>query len=111
MIIIKDKITWYIICFFFLIEAVKMLTLRMPRTKVQQNGSIYMNTYFHLPIKTDHHIIAWKPLIDNERVIHHIVLLGCDKIGKIFLSVSQLSNGFWTVPTVWIFFPFYHICI
>ena len=92
--------------FAFLIEAVKMLTLRMPRTKVQQNGSMYMNTHFHVTIKTDHHVIAWKPLIDNRRVIHHMALLGCDKIGKIFLSISQFSNGFWNSSDSVAFFFF-----
>ena len=69
-----------------------MLTLRIPRTKVQQNGSMYVNTHFHVNIKTDHHVIAWTPLIDNERVLHHITVFGCDKIGKIFLNISQLCT-------------------
>jgi hypothetical protein len=69
-----------------------MLTLRIPRTKVQQNGSMYVNTHFHVKIKTDHHVIAWTPLIDNERVLHHITVFGCDKIGEIFLNISQLCT-------------------
>ena len=83
-----------------------MLTLRMPRTKVQQNGSIYMNTHFHVTIKTDHHVIAWKPLIDNERVLHHIVLFGCDKIGKIFFSIAQVCT-----KLVYIFALEYRFCL
>ena len=38
---------------------------------------------FELPQDGDYHMIATKPFIDNEYVMHHILLYGCDETGML----------------------------
>ncbi|XP_063403128.1 dopamine beta-hydroxylase-like isoform X2 [Mytilus trossulus] len=59
---------------------VKELTLKIPKTKVQHKGSRYVCTHLHVPLDGDYHVIAVKPHVDNRRVVHHILLFGCDAV-------------------------------
>jgi dopamine beta-monooxygenase len=62
---------------------VKKLTLRIPETEVQQHGSKYMCTHLHAPMEGNYHVVAVEPLINNTEVVHHIILFGCHKTGRL----------------------------
>ena len=51
-----------------------------------------MCTHFHIPFDVDYHVIAWKPLIDNERVVHHVLLFGCHETGKYFVIRKIITS-------------------
>jgi hypothetical protein len=40
---------------------------------------------FELPQDGDYHMIATQPFIDNDYVMHHILLFGCENSGKTLL--------------------------
>ncbi|XP_071153963.1 tyramine beta-hydroxylase-like [Mytilus edulis] len=86
---------------------VKELTLRIPKTKVQHKGSRYICTHLHVPLDGDYHVIAVKPLIDNSRVIHHIVLFGCDavenqpRVNEVNTCVTNEGPSYCHMVTVW----------
>ncbi|XP_061190243.1 dopamine beta-hydroxylase-like [Saccostrea echinata] len=69
---------------------VKNITLRYPETKVPFYETSYFCMTFELPNDGDYHLIATTPNIDNEYVMHHILLYGCDD------SVTNET----TVPTI-----------
>lgn len=64
------------------ISDVLNMTLRFPRTKVPAKATTYICFNFELPDDQEYHLIATKPLIDNENVMHHMVLASCDSTGQ-----------------------------
>ncbi|XP_062619795.1 tyramine beta-hydroxylase-like [Saccostrea cucullata] len=57
---------------------VKNKTLRYPQTQVPNLETNYFCMTFELPNDGDYHLIATTPYIDNEYVMHHILLFGCE---------------------------------
>ncbi|XP_048751456.2 DBH-like monooxygenase protein 2 [Ostrea edulis] len=57
---------------------VKNVTLRYPPTPVPSLETNYFCMIFELPRDGDYHMIATEPYIDNEYVMHHILLFGCE---------------------------------
>ena len=43
----------------------------------------YFCKTFRLPSDGDYHVVASDPLLDNTKVIHHMILYGCSKDVKI----------------------------
>ena len=68
------------------------ITLRFPRTKVPAQATTYICFTFNLPADREYHLIATQPLIDNENVMHHMTLNGCDKSGQYLITWSQASQ-------------------
>ena len=64
------------------ISDVRNITLRFPRTKVPAKETTYVCFNFELPDDQEYHLIATKPFIDNENVMHHMVLTTCDSTGQ-----------------------------
>lgn len=60
---------------------VKNVTIRYPLTSVPSQETNYFCMTFELPQDGDYHMIASKPVIDNEYVMHHILLFGCEDSG------------------------------
>lgn len=60
---------------------VKNFTIRYPVTSVPSQETNYFCMTFELPQDGDYHMIATKPVIDNEYVMHHILLFGCGESG------------------------------
>ncbi|XP_071097544.1 dopamine beta-hydroxylase-like [Haliotis cracherodii] len=54
------------------------VTLQFPRTAVPAKETTYMCMVFDMPSDVDHHLIGYKPYIDNDNVMHHILIYGCD---------------------------------
>ncbi|XP_071096535.1 tyramine beta-hydroxylase-like isoform X2 [Haliotis cracherodii] len=52
-------------------------TIRFPETEVPAEDTTYMCMIFDVPSDRDYHYIASKPLIDNDNVMHHVVVYGC----------------------------------
>jgi len=54
------------------------LTLTLDETNVptEQNGHICQT--FDIPSDKDYHLFATQPIIDNQNVIHHMFLYGCE---------------------------------
>ena len=50
---------------------------------------------FELPQDDDYHMVATQPFIDNEQVMHHILLFGCDESGGylLLLLFQQLKSN------------------
>ncbi|XP_048748779.1 tyramine beta-hydroxylase-like [Ostrea edulis] len=65
---------------------VKNITLRYPETAVPNLETNYFCMTFELPQDGDYHMIATQPYIDNEYIMHHILLYGCDE------SVNQTET-------------------
>ncbi|XP_033727124.1 uncharacterized protein LOC117316569 isoform X2 [Pecten maximus] len=65
-------------CDAFSEEGAKNISLRIPRTVVPPSETSYYCVKFPLPTDVDYHIVGLKPLIDNENVVHHIIMYGCD---------------------------------
>ncbi|XP_062566816.1 tyramine beta-hydroxylase-like [Saccostrea cucullata] len=57
---------------------VKNITLRYNETRVPSKETNYFCKTFELPNDGDYHLIATTPYIDNEYVMHHILLFGCN---------------------------------
>ncbi|XP_048245467.1 uncharacterized protein LOC124143521 [Haliotis rufescens] len=55
------------------------ITLRFPRVAVPAKETTYMCMVFDIPSDQDYHMIAYKPEIDNDNVMHHIVIYGCEE--------------------------------
>ena len=57
----------------------KNWTFRFPETVVPETETTYMCQVFEFPDEgQDYHAVAYEPLIDNQHVMHHIVVYGCD---------------------------------
>ncbi|XP_071097402.1 DBH-like monooxygenase protein 1 [Haliotis cracherodii] len=52
-------------------------TIRFPETEVPAEDTTYICMIFDVPSDRDYHYIASKPLIDNDNVMHHVVVYGC----------------------------------
>ncbi|CAG2247962.1 DBH [Mytilus edulis] len=53
-------------------------TIRFPETAVPAEETTYSCMIFNLPSDQDYHLMAYEPYIDNEMVMHHIIIYGCD---------------------------------
>ncbi|XP_067661007.1 DBH-like monooxygenase protein 1 [Haliotis asinina] len=58
------------------------LTLRFPRTQVPAQETTYKCMLFDVPQDQDYHVVAIKPYIDNDNVMHHILLYGCGEFDE-----------------------------
>ncbi|XP_048751432.2 tyramine beta-hydroxylase-like isoform X1 [Ostrea edulis] len=58
---------------------VENITLRYPPTLVPNQETNYFCMTFELPQDGDYHMIATQPYIDNEYVMHHILIFGCEE--------------------------------
>ena len=56
--------------------------VRFPETEVPNVETTYMCMLFEFPSYDDFHIIASTPYLDNEDVMHHILIYGCDRESK-----------------------------
>lgn len=73
-------INW--ICLLWLSTGVKKHILRLPVTSVPDSVTTYMCMKFKLPTDGDYHIIAEEPVIDNDHVVHHMIMFGCQDLGN-----------------------------
>ena len=71
------------------------VTLKLAKTKVPPTETNYYCAMFDLPADDDYHMIAYKPLIDNREVAHHIIIFGCSGSGKGCLNLNS-SRGYTT---------------
>ncbi|KAL4219112.1 hypothetical protein ACF0H5_021695 [Mactra antiquata] len=56
----------------------KNVTITLPKLTVPPIETSHICMVFDFPIEGDFHIVAFKPAIDNARVLHHILLNGCE---------------------------------
>ena len=68
------------------------ITVRFPETPVPAVETSYMCMIFDLPSDRDYHLMAYEPVIDNEHVMHHILLYGCDPDGMYTHHAILLFN-------------------
>jgi len=52
-------------------------TLRFPMTPIPTKETTYICHRFNLPNDTVADIIAIEPVIDNARILHHMLLFAC----------------------------------
>lgn len=45
-----------------------------------------------VPEMEDYHMVANKPLIDNENVMHHLLVYGCQGNQKVFFCRNELLH-------------------
>jgi len=64
---------------FYLYSATKNITIRFPETEVPNLETNYYCMMFELPQDGDYHMVANTPYIDNDEVMHHILMFGCDE--------------------------------
>jgi hypothetical protein len=62
--------------FHLFFPAITMFTARLRKTGVRNKETTYMCQTFKFPAD-ERHMIAFKPVIDNARVVHHMVVFGC----------------------------------
>ncbi|XP_069138140.1 dopamine beta-hydroxylase-like [Argopecten irradians] len=70
---------------------VRDLVVRFPVTQVPVEETTYMCMNFALPADQDYHVIADRGSIDNQFVIHHIIVHGCTVD-----DVTELNNPLMT---------------
>ncbi|XP_052692764.1 DBH-like monooxygenase protein 2 homolog isoform X1 [Crassostrea angulata] len=84
---------------------VKNFTIRYPVTSVPSQETNYFCMTFELPQDGDYHMIATKPVIDNEYVMHHILLFGCGesvtKADTVPSSCGMGQSGCQTLIGAW----------
>ena len=71
------------------IAGVLNVTLRFPRTKVPAKETTYLCFSFQLPDDREYHLIATEPLIDNQNVMHHMILNACGSTGQYHLIAAH----------------------
>jgi dopamine beta-monooxygenase len=59
-------------------------SLRLPPTAVPTQETTYMCQSFDVSAYADAHVVAFEPVIANQRVMHHIVVFACPEIRKTF---------------------------
>lgn len=57
--------------------ATQFFDIRFPKRKVPAEKTTYTCMVVEVPEMEDHHMVANKPLIDNENVMHHLLVYGC----------------------------------
>ncbi|KAK7490020.1 hypothetical protein BaRGS_00018720 [Batillaria attramentaria] len=72
---------------------VRNVTIRFPRTKVPAKETTYMCFNFELPDDQEYHLIATKPVIDNDNVMHHMGLTGCSDSASMRSEPSECTMG------------------
>ncbi|KAL4219111.1 hypothetical protein ACF0H5_021694 [Mactra antiquata] len=55
----------------------KNFTVTLPRPKVPAKETSHMCMVFEFPEEGDFHMVAVTPIIDNPRILHHIIVTGC----------------------------------
>ncbi|XP_060084217.1 tyramine beta-hydroxylase-like [Ylistrum balloti] len=63
-------------------DGMQNITVRFPETEVPSTATNYYCMLFELPSDDDYHMVATVPFIDNEEVMHHMILFGCDETNK-----------------------------
>jgi hypothetical protein len=86
------------ILFSVVIETLNM-TVRFTETPVPDVETSYMCMIFDLPSDRDYHLMAYEPVIDNEHVMHHILLYGCDPNGM-YKQLTLLSNYYYQIQCI-----------
>ncbi|XP_064598116.1 DBH-like monooxygenase protein 1 homolog [Liolophura sinensis] len=56
---------------------VKKLDLKFPTTKVPAKETTYICKVFNGPTDNPYHAIAFAPIEDNKKILHHMLLFGC----------------------------------
>ncbi|XP_050411447.1 dopamine beta-hydroxylase [Patella vulgata] len=74
-------------------EGVQKMDFRFPWTNVPDKETTYMCMGFDLPNGGDYHMIATTPIINETRVMHHIVLLACEEDSEQITSPRECSMG------------------
>ncbi|XP_013401794.2 DBH-like monooxygenase protein 1 [Lingula anatina] len=59
-------------------EEVKSFDVRISKTKVPVEATYYVCQQFEVPHAAAYHAVAFEPIIDNKRVMHHMILYACD---------------------------------
>lgn len=75
---------------------VERLKVTLDQTNVPAQETTYICQHFKIPTDKDYHVIAYKPEIDNNIVMHHILLFGCKSGGNYQLNDAHdcgMSNG------------------
>ncbi|XP_069121902.1 DBH-like monooxygenase protein 1 [Argopecten irradians] len=70
---------------------IQNITIRFPETAVPPTETNYFCMLFDLPTDGDYHMVATTPYIDNEEVMHHILLFGCDETTEEITDVPMNS--------------------
>ncbi|XP_065181006.1 DBH-like monooxygenase protein 2 [Sycon ciliatum] len=70
-------------CKAFSAPGVKYIDLRAPNnsknSQVPAKETTYFNMNFELPADRQYHAVGFAPILDNLNVIHHFVMVGCDR--------------------------------
>ncbi|XP_067661768.1 tyramine beta-hydroxylase-like [Haliotis asinina] len=70
-------------------EGVKERVLRIPRTPIPSTETTYICMTFDLDDSQDYHMIATKPEIDNDNIMHHIILYGCNDYAPVIAAPQE----------------------
>ncbi len=69
-----------LLVFFVLsIPGVKSIDLRLDKTEVPNTETNYYCQSFTLPSDDEYHIIGHEGIVDNDLVVHHMLLYACDE--------------------------------
>jgi len=58
------------------------MTIRIPLTAVPVQATTHYCMIFDFPQYGDYHMVATQPFLDNKKVIHHVLVFGCDNDSK-----------------------------
>lgn len=60
------------------ISETQYFDIKFPRRRVPSKKTTYTCMVVEVPEVGDHHMVANKPLVDNDHVMHHMLLYGCE---------------------------------
>ena len=67
------------------------MTVRLLPTPVPAEVTTYICMLFRVPDEVSLHLVAMQPLLNNTRVVHHMLLFGCRDGGEWVPVTSDLS--------------------
>ena len=67
------------------------MTVRLLPTPVPAEVTTYICMLFRVPDEESLHLVATQPLLNNTRVVHHMLLFGCRDGGEWVPFTSDLS--------------------
>ncbi|KAK7475437.1 hypothetical protein BaRGS_00033318, partial [Batillaria attramentaria] len=69
------------------------LTLKLPPTRVPPSVTTYTCMLFRVPSDQSYHLVAAQPLLNNTRVVHHMLLFGCRNAEDMAESTEPYQCG------------------
>ncbi|XP_060062797.1 uncharacterized protein LOC132543325 [Ylistrum balloti] len=69
------------------VSGVRQLQFRMPRIPIPATEATFMCVNLEVPADRDYHVIADTAILDNQNIVHHMILFACET-----MTATELQN-------------------